>query len=326
MLNLSFNLNAAATYWQKRGLIYSLDERLPWAHSHTQIPTVDVGDERMQVLFSSRDKSNRSYIARMEVATSDPSRILDIQQEPVLSPGPAGSFDDCGVMPSSIVKCFGVRYLFYIGWNVSNTVPYHNSVGLAVSEDGGLTYRRLFDGPVMDRTPDEPYFSGTTCVRLENGVFRNWYMACTSWDPVEGKMEPRYHLKYAESADGIHWRRDGVVAIDYADAFEGGVCRASVCKDRDLYRMWFCYRAQAGYRETWARSYRIGYAESADGVVWSRNDENAGIETSEEGWDSFMLAYPEVVDAGSRRYLFYNGNGFGQTGFGFAEARSGWAE
>ena len=48
-------------------------------------------------------------------------------------------------------------------------------------------------------------------------------------------------------------------------------------------------------------------------------DDQAGITLSDEGWDSFMLAYPDVVDVGGHRYMFYNGNGFGQTGFGFAE-------
>ncbi|MCK9637442.1 MAG: hypothetical protein M0R41_14290 [Methylobacter tundripaludum] len=307
--------------WHKRGIIYSLDERLPWARSHAQIPTVDVlDDKRLDVFFSSRDDANRSLIARMKVDAANPANILDIQAEPLLQLGLPGTFDDCGMMPSSIVNWQGLKYLYYIGWNVRNTVPYHNSVGLAVSDDGGCTYRRLFDGPVMDRSAEEPYFCATTCVRIENGVWRNWYLSCTGWEMIGGRMEPFYHLKYAESDDGIHWRREGRVAIDYADAAEGGIARASVCKDGALYRMWYSYRGHTDYRDTCANSYRIGYAESGDGLVWTRLDDQAGIELSNQGWDSFMLAYPEVVDVGGRRYMFYNGNGFGQTGFGYAEA------
>ncbi|MGZ4955952.1 MAG: hypothetical protein ACXV8Q_12640 [Methylobacter sp.] len=307
--------------WTKRGLIYSIDGRLPWARSHAQIPTVDVVDDnRLEVFFSSRDDDNRSLIARMKVDAADPANILEIQAEPLLQLGLPGTFDDCGMMPSSIVNWQGLKYLYYIGWNVRNTVPYHNSVGLAVSDDGGCTYRRLFDGPVMDRTAEEPYFCATTCVRIENGVWRNWYLSCTGWESIGGRMEPLYHLKYAESDDGIHWRREGQIAIDYADAAEGGIVRASVCKDGALYRMWYSYRGHTDYRETRANSYRIGYAESADGIAWTRLDDQAGIGLSDNGWDSLMLAYPEVVDVGGRRYMFYNGNGFGQTGFGYAEA------
>ena len=210
--------------WNKRGLIYSVDSRLPWARTHAQIPTVDVlNDKQLRIYFSSRDDANRSLIAKMEVDAQNPSNILDIQARPLLPLGLLGTFDDCGMMPSSIVHWHGLKYLYYIGWNVRNTVPYHNSVGLAVSEDGGLTFRRMFGGPVMDRTAEEPYFCATTCIRIENGVWRNWYMSCTGWENIAGCMEPRYHLKYAESNDGIHWRRDGRVAIDYASPSEGGI-------------------------------------------------------------------------------------------------------
>lgn len=306
--------------WKKRGLIYQVDGRLPWGRSHAQIPTVDIlSDERLVVFFSSRDNENRSLIARMEIDAQNPSTVIEIGPQPLLALGRPGTFDDCGMMPSSVVNWQGLKFLYYIGWNVRNTVPYHNSVGLAVSDDGGSTFRRMFDGPVMDRTAEEPYFCATTCVRIENGVWRNWYLSCTGWEVIEGKMEPRYHLKYAESLDGIHWVRNGRVAIDYASPSEGGIVRASVCKDGGLYRMWYSYRGHAGYRSNRGNSYRIGYAESDDGLVWKRLDDKVGIELSDEGWDSFMLAYPEVVDVAGHRYMFYNGNGFGETGFGYAE-------
>jgi hypothetical protein len=311
----------ASLCWQKRGLIYHTDSRLPWAKTHAQIPTVDVLDEnRLMIFFSSRDEVNRSLIARIEVDVHNPANIIYIHAEPLLLLGKIGAFDDCGMMPSSIVNWNGRKYLYYIGWNVRNTVPYQNSVGLAVSEDGGQNYQRMFDGPVMDRTAEEPYFCATTCIRIENGIWRNWYLSCTGWEMMAGKMEPRYHLKYAESHDGIHWRREGRVAIDYANTAEGGIVRASVCKDGELYRMWYSYRSHIDYRSVQSNSYRIGYAESNDGLVWTRLDDQAGIELSADGWDSFMLAYPEVVDVAGHRYMFYNGNGFGQTGFGYAEA------
>jgi len=310
----------AAIRWEKRGLVYAVDDRLPWAKSHAQIPTVaGVKDNALRIMFSSRDAHNRSWIARLDVCSQDPSDILHVESQPVLQLGATGTFDDCGMMPSSVVEHDGVHYLYYIGWNVRNTVPYHNSVGLAVSEDGGTRYRRLFEGPVMDRSAEEPYFCATTCVRIENGIWRNWYLSCTGWDLVGGVAEPRYHLKYAESRDGIHWKRRGRIAIDYADQAEGGIVRASVWKDGDRWRMWYAYRKQGGYREDAAASYRIGYAESADGIAWSRMDSEAGIDVAAEGWDSFMVAYPEVVIVDERLLMFYNGNGFGASGFGYAE-------
>ena len=75
--------------------------------------------------------------------------------------------------------------------------------------------------------------------------------------------------------------------------------------------MWFCHRG-TDY------AYRIGYAESPDGVTWTRHDGRAGIHISESGWDSEMMAYPHVFDHAGDRYMLYSGNGFGREGMGLA--------
>jgi hypothetical protein len=87
--------------------------------------------------------------------------------------------------------------------------------------------------------------------------------------------------------------------------------------------MWYCYRDRIGYRTDPSRSYRIGYAESGDGVSWVRKDEEAGIGLSEEGWDSKMVEYPSVYEFRGTRHLLYNGNGFGESGIGHAVLEAG---
>jgi hypothetical protein len=222
-------------------------------------------------------------------------------------------------MPSWILDHDSKKYLYYIGWTVRNTIPYHNSIGLAISRDGGRTFERFSEGPVFGETYLEPFFTGTSCVLIEEGVWKNWYLSCTGWTKVDGKAEPRYHIKYAESADGINWDRRGVVAIDYKSDFEAGIVRSSVLKEGDLYRMWYSYRGGVDYRTNLNTSYRIGYAESKDGISWTRMDDSAGVDVSLEGWDSEMVEYPHVIQHDDRKYMFYNGNKFGHSGFGYAE-------
>ena len=48
-----------------------------------------------------------------------------------------------------------------------------------------------------------------------------------------------------------------------------------------------------------------------------RRDSEAGIASSGD-WDSEMQAYPAVFDNDGRRYMLYNGNGYGRTGIGWA--------
>jgi hypothetical protein len=45
---------------------------------------------------------------------------------------------------------------------------------------------------------------------------------------------------------------------------------------------------------------------------------DANIHTSLNGWDSEMIAYPFVFDHKDQRYMLYNGNEYGRTGFGLA--------
>ena len=84
--------------------------------------------------------------------------------------------------------------------------------------------------------------------------------------------------------------------------------------------MWYSYRAQQNYRTLAIASYRIGYAESSDGLSWKRMDDRAFFEPSDSGWDSFMVAYPEVFEFNGKLIMLYNGNGFGESGFGYAES------
>lgn len=65
--------------------------------------------------------------------------------------------------------------MYYIGWNPSTTVPTRNSIGLAVSDDNGFSFERMYDGPILDRTKDEPYYTGAVDVLKENNVWKIWY-------------------------------------------------------------------------------------------------------------------------------------------------------
>jgi hypothetical protein len=100
------------------------------------------------------------------------------------------------------------------------------------------------------------------------------------------------------------------VCIDFKNEREHAIARPCVVRDRDMYRMWYAYRGDR---------YRIGYAESSDGVVWTRLDEQAGIDVSPGEWDGDMVEYPVVVDANGRRLMLYNGDDYGRTGIGVAE-------
>lgn len=304
--------------WAKKGRIFTVDGEHDWMLHHASQPIADkISDSVLRIYFGPRDAEERTRTTFIEVAADDPTEVLYVHDRPVLDLGKLGAFDDSGAMPSCVVNHDGRKYLYYNGWNRGVTVPYRNSVGLAVSEDGGLTFERVFEGPVVDRTRHEPYFCATPFVMVDDGVWKMWYSSSTGWVVVDGKPEPVYQVKYAHSPDGMAWERPNALCLPYT--FEGEAnARPSVLKEDGRYRMWYCYRGSVGYRTDPEQAYRLGYAESPDGIDWTRRDGEVGIRRSEEGWDSEMIGYPHVYEHRGKKHMLYNGNGFGRSGFGYA--------
>jgi hypothetical protein len=185
-----------------------------------------------------------------------------------------------------------------------------------VSNDEGYTFKRVSDGPVLDRDSREPYLTVTPYVIDEDNHFKMWYATGTEWVQINDKLEPVYAITYATSMDGLTWERTGKVCVKQRHAQEA-LCTPTIISQKGVYKMWFSCRDSTDFRDG-AGSYRVGYAESNDGLEWTRIDQKAGIERSADGWDSTMLCYPNVVKYNNQYYMFYNGNSFGRYGFGYA--------
>lgn len=302
--------------WSKISLIYNVDGKYDWNTSHAQVPVADILSDRIRIYYATRNNEGKSNVSFIEVDKENPEKILFENDKPLFEFGNIGSFDDSGIMPSSIITVNNKKYLYYIGWTTRQTVPFQNAVGLAVSEDGGVTFKKNSEGPIISINHIEPYFSGTAYVMQDNEIFKMWYLSCVKWEVHDNKPEPLYNIKYAESLDGINWKQTGKVAIELNDD-EGGLVSASVIKEQNIYKMWFGRRKKADYRNNLTNSYRIGYAESFDGINWERKDDLSGIDVSTVGWDSEMISYPNVFQNGKNLIILYNGNGFGKTGFGY---------
>jgi predicted GH43/DUF377 family glycosyl hydrolase len=246
------------------------------------------------------------------VELGDTVRLVEIDPEVALEPGGIGTFDEHGTFPSCIVSADGHKRMYYIGWNRGYRAPlFYASIGLAISKDGGQTWDKLSSAPIMSRSAHDPCLVTAPHVAWHEGRYRMTYVSGTHWTESEGQLKSYYHIKYAESNDGIAWERDGRVAIDFAAEDETNIARPWVLQGSSALHMWYCYvRGTA--------SYRIGYARSNDYLSWQREDSAAGIDVSSEGWDNHMICYPNVVIHRGRAYMFYNGNAFGRDGFGVA--------
>lgn len=273
--------------------------------------TIDDGQTRLY--FSGRDASGRARVGRGDLSIAGRT-LQSVEPEPVLDLGALGAFDDNGVTASCLVKLEREQLLYYIGWSLGVTVPFYVSIGCAISHDAGRSFTRLSPAPIIGRSREDPYFTTSPWVLLDRGRWRMWYTSCDEWRLVDGRPKHFYRIKYAESKDGIEWDLSGRVCIDFAADDEYAISRPCVLRDGDLYRMWYSYRGD---------HYRIGYAESVDGIAWTRKDSIFGLDVSSEGWDSEMVEYAFVFDHGGARHMLYNGNGYGMTGIGHATLAGG---
>ena len=297
--------------WKKLGLVFRPSGDTPWRVSHAATPTAEVlGGTLVRVYFTSRDRANRSHISYVELDLKAPSVVKRIATEPLVAPGPPGTFDDSGAAMGCVVKDGNRRFLYYVGWNLSDTVPWRNSIGLAIAQDDSLRFEKASRAPVLDRSHVDPFSLSYPWILREDGRWRRWYGSNLAWGSTEETME--HVIKYAESKDGTHWERTGHVAIPLAspdNPREFAVARPCVLREGERYRMWYSRRAP---------DYRIGYAESTDGLAWTRRDELAGLQPSPGSWDAKTVEYACVFDAAGERYMLYNGDDYGRAGFGLA--------
>jgi hypothetical protein len=293
--------------WVRLGRLELDTTRAPWAATHAALPVIEPRDDGWQVYLSLRDARGRARIGVAALAL-DPPALRPLAAEPVLDLGALGAFDDSGVVTASLIASGADRYLFYTGWSLGVTVPFYLMTGVAVSRAGGR-FERLSAAPLLDRSAADPFLNASPFVMVEGGRWRMWYVSGSDWRTTASGPQHRYNIRYAESDDGMAWRREGRVCVDYGSEEEYAFARPWVLKDADAYRMWFAVRG--------AR-YTIGYAESRDGLVWARNDQAAGLTPSQSGWDSEMVEYPCVFDHRGQRFMLYNGNDYGRTGVGLA--------
>ena len=262
----------------------------------------------LDVYVTGRDTQNRS---RIGVITLDPLRQiepLDVGEKPVFDLGVLGAFDENGVSYPWIVNVGETEYMYYVGWMPTVLTPFQNHVGLAVKQREG-TWRRVSRAPILERTDEEFLSIGSVSVLREPDVWRMWYTCFRQWGQAPGDPKHVYVIKYAESTDGVTWRRPNIVCIDARTPGEYSIGRPSVLHQDGVYHMWFSYRGEA---------YRIGYAWSPDGREWCRCDDVAGLGPGVEQWEREAVCYGHVFRWRGALYMLYCGNRYGRDGLGLA--------
>jgi hypothetical protein len=302
-----------AEHYERLGLVYG-PTGTDWHRSHCQNPFVQqLSGNRYRVHFAARDDKNRSQGAWVDVEVENAKLIVkETGAAPSLTLGRLGAFDDCGAMPGSIVTHQGRLLMYYTGWTLARAVPFTFFIGAAESRDGGRTFRKVSEAPVLGRNHHDPFLTGAPWVIGENGRLRMWYVSGTEWVPGKTDTEAPTHyysIKHATSDDGIVWQTNDSLCLPYLEN-EHAIARPVVMRIDRGYRMTYSARRLG-------ETYRIYGASSTDGLSWQR-DSAPMIDVASSGWDSEMVCYGSRLETEQGNFLLYNGNAYGKDGFGAA--------
>lgn len=312
--------------WTKLGKIFDPSQHaLPnGCFTHAQSPQALVFDDFVRIYFSTRALDDKGkFLSHIAYVDMDKALrgVLRVADHTVIPLGGLGCFDEHGIFPINPLRVGDEVWAYTCGWNRRVSVSVDTAIGLAVSRDGGRTFERRGDGPVLAASLHEPCLVGDGFVQVVDGVFHMWYIFGTGWKRyAEGAAPDRtYKIGHAVSPDGVNWTKEEARQI-IADRLGPDESQAlpTVTRIGTRWHMFFCYRQSFDFRTNAGRGYRIGHAWSDDLANWQRDDDMIPLPVEEGSWDADMQCYPHVFQCDGKVILLYNGNEFGRHGFGAA--------
>ena len=289
---LSFNTDAISAADRTR--VQWLAENLS---KHPDNPVLDVGqpgqwDDQGCGCFSIAEVRGRYHLYymaagkanlfRIGLATSeDGIRWKRSAANPVLPPGPKGSWDDRQVTMPYVLNDSGKLSLYYTGSGRSG------GFGLATSDDGE-TWKRHGKGPVMRGVGG----SMDPCVRKDGDGYRMWYV---------GKHGKAFRIFRATSQDGITWTREREPILPLGDAGEfderhhAGPVELRIGGRHYLFHL-------GGSKRGW----KLGLAVSDDGMRWQKSAANPILDAGDRSnWDGGSIMGHEVLWKDGRFHVWY---------------------
>lgn len=290
-----------------------------WDSNWTSLPSlVRVSASEWRLYYCSSTNGIGFATGNMD----DPVKWKRYEKNPVFTPGRPGKFDSHGPLGPEIVQLSPLHWYMY--YATGGNGPWRT--GLAESHDGGLSWTRVSEDPIIQLGLPNTFDgagTGTVSVMRTESEWKMWYTAATRRDP------PLYHIGYATSPDGIHWSKHPANPVLSFDPFLPAeniiVSKPHVIFEDGIYKMW--YSSQGLQPNLKDRPYSIGYAESDDGIYWMKYPANPVLRTSPSpSWDSEQVEYPEVVRFGKELRMWFCGSGYTQIGYAVSEGEGSGVE
>jgi hypothetical protein len=218
---------------------------------------------------------------------------FDYLNNPVLGPGDPGRWDSGGRFPGAVVFVDGTYHMYFVGWDEP---PTDNGMGHATSPDGVVWTLDQANPVLRSGGPgewDDWLWYPSPAVTHDGAQFHMWYAGTTTGNPVQAG--------YATSPDGRAWTKypgNPVMEEGPPGSWDDEHVRpGAVVLDGGTYKMWY-----SGWN---GNIVLIGYAESANGIDWTKHSDPI-LGYTPGVWDS-RVANPSVVFDGIMYHMWYTG-------------------
>ena len=264
-----------------------------WDYSSVNQPKVSIDNNLLRMYYTAQGSPYSGYIG-LAYSNDGINWTID-SKSPVLSPGPAGSWDETAVAAATVIKDENGYKMYYHGWS-DPWGPWH--IGLATSTDG-IDWVKYPD-PIIYASDGCEFQLAPSCVIKVDGTYYLYYT---------GRNLPYVEIGLATSTDGINWTRySGNPILTYDKEWEGtGIYYPTVYKKSNQYVMIYMNAAGTGF----------GKATSTDATNWVKDTSNPFFTKNEthNNWANGKIAYPNYIRINNKDRLYYSGYDTGSPPF-----------
>lgn len=295
--------------YKKLGRVFVANGEAPWMQNFAYVPTPWLRNKHtLRIFCSFMDASGRGRLGFVDVSPEDPLQILEVSKTPLLDLNSFGAWSKDGISPTCVFEKNGSLYMVVMCWRRYDDLPYRVTTALAVSHDHGASFSPASELPILPLTPEEPDLRSAAFIESNGDEFQMHYVVSNGWENLTHKKVPLTEIRKVHSSDLFRWPTRGEIEVRPGDQ-SIGLARPWVFENAGLRELWLGERSQDN-------RYRLAYAIADPSNEWGPLQYPDLGPASE--WDAEMQAAPAIIRVNRVNYLFYNGNGFGKTGFGVA--------
>lgn len=294
--------------FRNRGLFLSPESAFIVQSSITHIANpvvVSMPSSAIRIYFNSRNQLGASEIWSIDLISND----LVIDQSTLRKQFSIDSHspDYCkrGISLGNFFYHQGVPHISFMGWRDHVTSMWEGAVGF-LKLDSNFDVFEVSETPIFSPDRAQSLSLSYPHVVSSSSEFQIWVGCTVTWDGGNGEMVHPLR-KYALSHDLSN--HELILEVPHNLGLSQAFSRPNFIRYRSKEYIAYSVRGSKS-------KYRIEFCEILrnNSLVQPYKFESTGI-----GWESDMVEYPYLAEINNHLIMFYNGNGFGQSGLGRVE-------